>query len=80
MRGYEWTDGEREIDLTAIDIPVLAIVGEYDGPNRRTHRMQREIADFQRVILEGENHGSSHFNPLYTEAMVEFVREHDPEM
>lgn len=80
MRDYPWTDDERAIDLTRIDIPVLAIVGEYDGPNRRTHRMERELADFELVILEGENHGSSHFNPMYTEALVEFVREHDPGM
>lgn len=80
VRDYPWTNEERAIDLTQIDIPVLAIVGSYDGPNRRTHRMARELADFEAVILEGETHGSSHFNPLYTEALVEFVREHDPGM
>lgn len=77
VRGYPWSDEERAIDLSEIDIPVLAIVGSYDGPNRRTHRMARELSDFQRVILEGETHGSSHFNPGYTEALVDFVRAHD---
>lgn len=77
VRGYPWTPEERAIDLTEIDIPVLAIVGSYDGPNRRTHRMARELSDFERVVLQGETHGSSHFNPRYTEALVDFVREHD---
>ncbi len=58
-------------------IPVLAIVGGYDQPNARTHRMARELADFQLVMLPGETHGSAHFNPRDTEALVEFVREHD---
>jgi len=78
VRDYPWSDEERAIDLTEIDLPVLAIVGSYDSPNRRTHRMARELDDFERVILEGETHGSSHFNPRYTEALVTFVREHDP--
>ena len=38
VREYPWTPEQRAIDLAEIDIPVLAIVGGYDGPNRRTHR------------------------------------------
>lgn len=79
VRNYEWTDEERAIDLTRVAVPVLAIVGSYDDPNRRTHRMARELNDFERVILEGQTHGSSHFHPRYTEALVDFVRENDPE-
>ena len=77
VQGYPWTDQERAIDLSQVRIPVLAIVGEYDGPNRRTQRMARELSDFERVILPGETHGSSHFNPTYTESLVRFVHEHD---
>ncbi|MEO2196993.1 MAG: alpha/beta hydrolase [bacterium] len=77
VRAYPWAPDDRAIDLTAVDIPVLAIVGGYDQPNARTHRMARELADFQLVVLPGETHGSAHFNPRYTEALVEFVREHD---
>lgn len=78
VRDYPWSDEERAIDLTKVDTPVMAVVGSYDSPNRRTHRMARELSDFESVILEGETHGSSHFNPRYTEALVDFVREHDP--
>ena len=79
VRDYPWTAEERAIDLTAVDIPVLALVGSYDRPNARTHRMARELDDFELVLLEGDTHGSAHFNPRYTEALVEFVRAHDPE-
>jgi pimeloyl-ACP methyl ester carboxylesterase len=77
VRDYPWTDEERAIDLTSIGIPVLAIIGGYDGPNRRTHRMARELSDFELVVLPGETHGSSHFNPRYTQALVGFIGEHD---
>ena len=78
VQGYPWTAEERAIDLSRITIPVLAIVGGFDAPNRRTHRMARELADFELVVLPGETHGSSHYNPKYTEALVRFVRESDP--
>lgn len=77
VREYPWKPEDRAIDLAKVDIPVLAIVGSYDGPNRRTHRMARELDDFELVLLEGETHGSAHFNPRYTDALVEFVRAHD---
>ena len=78
VRAYPWTPEERAIDLTAVDVPVLAIVGSYDRPNARTHRMARELADFELVRLEGDTHGSAHFNPRYTEALIAFVRRHEP--
>jgi pimeloyl-ACP methyl ester carboxylesterase len=78
VRDYPWQPDQRAIDLSAVDIPVLAIVGGYDRPNQRTHRMTRELDDFELVLLPGETHGSAHFNPRYTEALVEFVHEHDP--
>ena len=75
VRQYPWTPEQRAIDLTKISIPVLAIVGSFDGPNRRTHRMERELSDFQVVVLQGDTHGSAHFNPAYTEALVSFLRD-----
>ncbi|HJN42791.1 MAG: alpha/beta hydrolase [Acidobacteria bacterium] len=77
VRNYPWEPDQRAIDLTTVDIPVLAIVGGYDRPNDRTHRLSRELSDFELVVLPGETHGSAHFNPRYTEALVEFVRTHD---
>jgi pimeloyl-ACP methyl ester carboxylesterase len=77
VQGYPWTAEERAIDLSAIHIPVMAIIGGYDGPNRRTHRMARELHMFELVVLPGETHGSSHFNPGYTETLLRFVRAND---
>ena len=68
-----WEEADLTIDLAKIEIPVLALVGEYDLPNARTHRMQRQLKDFRLVILPGDTHGSAHFNPLYTQALVEFL-------
>jgi pimeloyl-ACP methyl ester carboxylesterase len=79
VQDYPWTAEERAIDLSEVRVPVLALVGSYDAPNRRTHRMARELADFELVVLPGETHGSAHFNPLYTETLVRFVKEHDPQ-
>jgi pimeloyl-ACP methyl ester carboxylesterase len=44
------------IDLTKIEIPVLAINGEFDSPNAKTVRMQRELKNFKSVILPGKSH------------------------
>lgn len=76
-------DGSRPtIDLTQIKIPVLAINGEFDRPNARTHRMQRELANFTSVVLAGKSHLSAivagSIPPLYTDTLVEFINSNDP--
>lgn len=76
VRQYPWTDDQRAIDLAEVHVPVLALVGEYDRPNRRTHRLERELEDFRLVVLPGDTHGSAHFNPLYTETLLEFLAAH----
>ena len=35
---------------------MLAINGEFDGPNAKTHRMQRELVNFKSVVLPGKSH------------------------
>ena len=71
-----------EIDLTKIEIPVLAINGEFDIPATKTQRMWRELADFRNVILAGHNHFSAagFRGPLpskYIDALVTFIDSHD---
>jgi pimeloyl-ACP methyl ester carboxylesterase len=57
VRNYKWKPEERvQIDLTKITIPVLAINGEFDQPNAKTHRMQRELKNFKSVVLPGKSH------------------------
>ena len=76
-------DGSRpQIDLTKIVIPVLAINGEFDRPNAKTYRMQRQLANFTSVVLPGKSHLSAiaadTIPPLYIETLVEFINSHDP--
>jgi pimeloyl-ACP methyl ester carboxylesterase len=76
-------DGSRpQIDLTQIKIPVLAINGEFDRPNERTHRLQRELSNFKSVVLPGKSHlsaiSAATIPPLYTDSLVEFINSNDP--
>jgi pimeloyl-ACP methyl ester carboxylesterase len=79
---YPWKPGERgAIDLTTITIPVLAINGQFDGPNAKTHRMQRELKNFQSVTLPGKSHLTAimagYIPPEYTAALVKFIDDND---
>jgi len=83
IRAFDWqaVGGRRTIDLTAVTVPVLAINGEYDGFHAKTHRMERELADFTNVMLPGKSHLSAiepgYIPDLYVEATVIFVRDHE---
>lgn len=65
------------LDLTRIEFPVLAVVGEFDQPYARTHRLWREAKNFQRVILRNRGHLSSYMAgmcpELYRDALTDFV-------
>jgi pimeloyl-ACP methyl ester carboxylesterase len=82
VRAYPWKTGERtKIDLTQIKIPVLAINGEFDSPNTKTHRMQRELAHFQSVVLPGKSHLTAimagYIPPEYIASLVAFIDAND---
>jgi pimeloyl-ACP methyl ester carboxylesterase len=86
LRTYHWKPGEREkveaIDLTKVKVPVLAINGEFDSPNAKTHRMQRELANFKNVVLPGKVHLTAimpGFMPKeYIESLSAFIDANDP--
>jgi pimeloyl-ACP methyl ester carboxylesterase len=44
------------VDLTKLQIPILAVNGSFDNPYRKTHRLWREVQTFQNVILPGKTH------------------------
>jgi pimeloyl-ACP methyl ester carboxylesterase len=73
---------QESIDLTKVDIPVLAINGEFDTPNAKTVRMQRELKQFKSVILPGKSHLTAimagYIPDLYIQSLVEFIDVHDP--
>ncbi|MEX2111887.1 MAG: alpha/beta hydrolase [Pirellulales bacterium] len=73
--------GRGDLDLTSIKIPVLAINGEFDGPNAKTHRMQRELAAFKAVVLPGKSHLTAimagYIPQEYIQELVAFINAHD---
>lgn len=69
------------LDLTKTTIPVLAINGEFDKPNAKTYRMQRELKNFKSVILPGKSHLTAIFPgympELYLTSLVSFINAND---
>ncbi len=79
---YPWKPGERaKLDLTQVEIPVLAINGEYDRPYAKTHRLWRELRSFKSVVLPGKSHLTAvmagHIPGFYIDSLVEHVDAHD---
>jgi pimeloyl-ACP methyl ester carboxylesterase len=70
------------VDLKAIDFPVMAINGEYDRPNARTHRLARELRDFTNLVLPGKGHLTAmmagFIPPEYVEGYAAFVVKNNP--
>lgn len=71
-----------EIDLNKITFPVMAVNGEFDRPNAKTHRLWRELRDFTNVVLPGKSHltaiASPYMPPEYLESVVRFIDANDP--
>jgi pimeloyl-ACP methyl ester carboxylesterase len=78
--GKEW--GKTPIDLRTVTVPVLALVGELDHPNRRLTRMKRELSNFQFEILTGKSHLTAimagFIPPTYISTLTAFIRANDP--
>jgi hypothetical protein len=71
-----------KLDLTKLNIPIIAINGSFDTPYSKTHRLWREARIFQNVILPGKTHltaiavGGS-MPPQYIESMSGFIDVYD---
>lgn len=72
---------ERELNLKSIEFPVLAIVGELDGFYERTHRLYRELHNFQAIKLPMTDHLTSYYPGFITDrylmGLVNFVNIND---
>jgi len=70
------------IDLKTLNVPILAVVGEFDQPYTRTHRLWREAKNFQRVILRNRGHLSSYMAglapELYRDSLTDFIVRNNP--
>jgi pimeloyl-ACP methyl ester carboxylesterase len=70
------------IDLSTVNIPVMAINGSLDTPFVKTQRMFRELREFTNVILQGYNHMTAigvggPMPQQHIDALVRFVDGHD---
>jgi hypothetical protein len=56
--------------------------GEFDTPNAKTVRMQRELKNFKSVILPGKSHLTAimagYIPELYIQTLVDFINANDP--
>ena len=70
-----------QIDLRSLDVPLLAINGEYDAPYSKTFRLWREARNFTNVILPGKSHLTAIAAPYmpkeYLQTLVAFIDAHD---
>ena len=70
-----------QLDLTKLNIPMLAINGEFDRPNAKTTRMTREVKNFTNVVLPGKSHltaiMSGYMPKEYLESLVKFINSND---
>ena len=70
------------VDLTKLDIPILAVNGSFDNPYRKTHRLWREVKTFQNVILPGKTHltaiaAGAPPSQLYIDVISKFIDSYD---
>jgi pimeloyl-ACP methyl ester carboxylesterase len=71
-----------QLDLTKLNIPMLAINGEFDRPNAKTTRMTREVRNFTNVVLPGKSHLTAimagYMPKEYPDSLVKFINANDP--
>lgn len=70
------------VDLTKLNIPILAVNGTFDNPYAKTQRLWREARIFQNVLLADKTHLTAIATgaatpPLYIEAITKFVDTYD---
>ncbi len=62
-------------------LPGLAINGEFDRPNAKTHRLWREARNFTNVVLPGKSHLTAIAAPYipkeHAASVVAFINAHD---
>ncbi|MCB1693491.1 MAG: alpha/beta hydrolase [Pseudomonadales bacterium] len=70
-----------DIDLSRIEVPMLAINGEFDSPWAKTFRLWREARDFTNVILPGKSHLTAivagYMPPEYPDSLERFIESND---
>ena len=70
------------LDLKKITFPVMAVNGEFDRPNAKTHRLWRELPNFTNIVLPGKSHLTAimagYMPKEYLDSVVKFINTNDP--
>ena len=70
-----------KIDLTKLNVPILAVNGSFDSPYAKTQRLWRESHVFESVILPEKTHltaiSSNGAPALYIESITRFIDAYD---
>jgi pimeloyl-ACP methyl ester carboxylesterase len=66
------------IDPRRIGFPILAIIGEYDTPNRFSSLMRRTLPTYRLVVLPGRGHGTALADPRFKTELIAFIDANDP--
>ncbi|MCP3065108.1 alpha/beta hydrolase [Myxococcus sp. K38C18041901] len=65
------------IDLPSLRVPVQAVNGEFDAPYSKTVRLERELAEFENVIVPGRTHLTTLIDSRYVDSLVDFIERND---
>jgi pimeloyl-ACP methyl ester carboxylesterase len=71
------------VDLTDLNVPILAVNGSFDNPHAKTHRLWREARIFQNVILPQKTHltaiaaGGAPPSQQYIDVISRFIDAYD---
>lgn len=63
-----------EAEMTALDVPMVAIIGTDDGLTRRVDRWLEVTPELPVVYIEGANHNGCMFKPEFKEAVLTFLQ------
>ena len=71
IRGMDGLDATRE-DIAAIEVPMIAIVGEIDPLREAAERLHELLPAVEVTVLEGKDHMTAIADPLLLESMRDF--------
>ncbi len=65
-----------EVDLKAIHVPTLAVVGSKDFVKQRVDDLSGRLPGLKTVVIEGTDHFTTMFSPQFLKSIQSFLKEH----
>ena len=63
-------------ELRSNTVPTLAVIGENDYKKKDVDAMAAVMANLEVVVIPGADHGAAMRDPLFLEALLEFLAKH----